>query len=42
MYFNKVLFFVTLTVTLYKICNAAKLAFNIDNQNAINKLQQNK
>ena len=42
MYFNKSLFFATLTVTLYKICNAAKLASNIDNQNAIHKLQQNK
>ena len=43
MYFNKGLFFATLTVALYTctICDAAKLTSNIDNQNAINKRQQN-
>ena len=42
MYFKKGLFFATLTVALYTICDAAKLASTIDNQNAINKFQQNK
>ena len=39
---NKVLAFVTLAVVLYNVCNAARLTTNIDYQNTINKLQQNK
>ena len=42
MYLNKIWFFAILAVALYKLCNAAKLTSNIDNQNTINKLQQNK